>query len=109
MEAPAVPLSSFKVPEVGDKFVDNECIHRYVYDYIRLTNRNITPTSENNKTRTRFVCKHAGCLFDLFFVKNGESSDFVIKKFVNYSQGCPKLESSSSLTINKKAKLHGKD
>ena len=31
-----------KVPEVGDKFVDKECIHRYVCNYIKFTNRNIT-------------------------------------------------------------------
>ena len=43
METPAAPLSSFKVPEVGDKFIDKECIHRYVYDYIRFTSRNIAP------------------------------------------------------------------
>ena len=42
-ETPAAPLSSFKVPEVGDKFVGKECIHRYIYSYIKLTNRNIIP------------------------------------------------------------------
>ena len=63
METPAAPLSSFKVPEVGDKFIDKECIHRYVYDYIRFTNRNIAPTSENNKTRIGlFVSMRDACL-----------------------------------------------
>ena len=55
MEIPAVPLNSFKVPEVGDKFANKECIHRYVSNYIKLTNRNITPTSKNNKTRIIFA------------------------------------------------------
>ena len=53
----------------------------------------IIPTSENNKTRIGFDCKHVGCLFGLFFVKlakNGESGNFV-KKFVNYSQRAFKL------------------
>ena len=88
-ETPAAPLSSFKVPEVGDKFIDKECIHRYVYDYIRFTNRNIA-LSENNKTRIRFACKYEGCLFDFFVksVKNGESGDFIIKKFVDHSPEC---------------------
>ena len=88
METPAAPLSSFKVPEVGDKFINKECIHRYVYDYIRFTSRNIAPTSENNRTRIRFSCKHEGFLFDLLFmkpVKNGESGNFGIKKFVDHS------------------------
>ena len=91
---------------MGDKFIDKECIHRYVYDYIRFTNRNIASTSESNKKRIKFACKHEGCLFDLLFmkpVKNGESGDFVIKKFVGHSPECPKLE-SSSLIINKKAR-----
>ena len=69
METLAAPLNSFKVPEVGDMFIDKECIHRYVYDYIRFTNRNIAPTSENNKARIRFSCKHEGCLFDLLFMR----------------------------------------
>ena len=106
METPAAPLSSFNDPEVGDKFIDKECIHRYVCEYIRFTNRNIAPTSENNKARIRFACKHEGCLFDLLFMKpvrKGESGDFVIKKFVGHSPECPKLE-SSSLIINKKAR-----
>ena len=88
METLATPLSSFKVPEVGDKFIDKECIQRYVYDYIRFTNRNIAPTSENNRTRIRFACKHEGCLFDLLFMKpvrNGESGNFIIKKFLGHS------------------------
>ena len=56
METPAVPLSSFKVPEVGDKSIDKECIHRYVCNYIKFTNRNITPTSKNsNKTKNK-IC-----------------------------------------------------
>ena len=55
MDTPVAPLSSFKAPEVGDKFIDKECIHRYAYDYIMLTNRNIAPTSENNKTKDK-VC-----------------------------------------------------
>ena len=45
-------------------------------------------------------------MFDLLFmkpVKNGESGNFVIKKFVGHSPECPKLE-SSSLVINKKAR-----
>ena len=42
----------------------------------------------------------------LLFVKpakNSESGDFVIKKFANHSQECPKLESSSIIN-NKKAR-----
>ena len=74
METPAVPLSSFKVPEVGGKFVDKECIHRYVYacNHIKFTNRSITPTSESNKTKIGFDCKHVGCLFGLFFCEIGQ-------------------------------------
>ena len=91
---------------MGDKFIDNEYIHRYAYDYIKLTSRNIAPTSENNKARIRFACKHDGCLFDLLFMKpvrKGESGNFVIKKFVGHSPECPKFE-SSSLIINMKAR-----
>ena len=88
------------------------------YDYIKFTNRSITPTNKNNKTRIRFACKHVGCLFDLLFVKpakNGESGDFVIKKFVNYSQVCPKLwvqqphQQQESKAHYISSKLHGKD
>ena len=51
METPAAPLSSFKVPEVGDKFINKECIHRYIYDYISFTNRNITQQVRTTRQR----------------------------------------------------------
>ena len=90
---------------MGDKFVDKECIHGYVYYYIKFTNRNITPTNESNKTKTRFACKHVRCLSDLLFVKlakNSESGFFYQEVCVSFPR-CPNFE-SSSLIINKKAR-----
>ena len=104
--APAAPLSCFRTPRTGDKFIDKDYIRKYVYDLIQFTNRNIVSTSENNRKRIRFACKHEGCPFDLLFIKptkNGESGDFVIKKFVDHSKECPRLD-SSNLIINKKAR-----
>ena len=97
-------ISAFQLPKEGDKFQSKECIHNYVCDLIKFTCRNVCPTSENNKKRIRFACKHDGCLFSLLFVCSvKDGGDFVIRKYMDHSLDCPKL-SPNMLIINKKSR-----
>ena len=97
-------VSAFQLPKEGDKFQSKECIHNYVCDLIKFTCRNVCPTSENNKKRIRFACKHDGCLFSLLFVCSvKDGGDFVIRKYMDHSLDCPKL-SPNMLIINKKSR-----